>query len=214
MSEGERWAASNNTAVLLLSSKGLHLSKPSLKRRNMKDGGTPSQNNWSDLMIIFWEVRDIWHVFHTECMFTCTFWTRFMTSHIVYSKQTRSGEKWLSELFIKESRLMTIYGIRHCTWACHIFCHLLTFLINSVLMSMFFQRCGLCAFPVASRHLCLATPDTYIYVTWKRTSLSRDAMIAASSHDTCRNQSASCYKQLPSWSAPGCRRQCLIWIWI
>lgn len=32
------------------------------------------------------------------------FWTRFMTSHIVYSKQTRSGEKWLSELFIKESR--------------------------------------------------------------------------------------------------------------
>lgn len=131
MSEGERWAASNNTAVLLLSSKGLHLSKPRLKRGNMKDGGTPSQNNWSDLMIIFWEVRDIWHVFHTECMFTCTFWTRFMTLHIVYSKQTRSGEKWLSELFIKESRLMTIYDvevcIRHCTWACHIFRHLLTF---------------------------------------------------------------------------------------
>lgn len=39
----------------------------------MKDGGTQSENKGNDLIIAFWEVRDILRVFHTERMFTYFF---------------------------------------------------------------------------------------------------------------------------------------------
>lgn len=75
----------------------------------MKDGETQTGNKQSDLMIALREVRDIVHVFHGEHILLIYFWTRFIISHIVYSKQTRSGEQRLSELFIEVNYVMTIH---------------------------------------------------------------------------------------------------------
>ncbi len=93
------------------------------------------------------------------------FWTRFITAHIVYCKQTRSGEKWLCELFIKESHSMTIYDFEVCI--CHCRWGLPYFLPSSHIFDQSDAHghvCGLCVFTMASRHLCLSPPDVCVFV--------------------------------------------------